>query len=78
MSPAVCLQARAGDGGASSHGQWFCFDDVSVEPWDIINMDKDCFGGKYSLNPQHFKGPHQVYRNGAESIYSAQLQCWLL
>ena len=28
-------------------GQWFCFDDNSVDPWDVKNLDKDCFGGKY-------------------------------
>ena len=54
------LQARTGDGCPSSHGQWYCFDDVNVEPWDINSLDKDCFGGKYTLNPQHYKGAQQV------------------
>lgn len=29
-------------------GQWLCFDDNQVEPWDIANLDRDCFGGKQS------------------------------
>ncbi len=29
-------------------GQWLCFDDNLVEPWDIANLDRDCFGGKQS------------------------------
>ena len=33
-------------------GKWFCFDDNSVDAWDIQNLDKDCFGGKYSLDSQ--------------------------
>ena len=28
---------------------WYCFDDERVEPWDISNLAKDCFGGKYQL-----------------------------
>ncbi len=58
----VCIdvQVRAGDASPSSSDQWRCFDDVTVEPWDISNLDRDCFGGKYTLNPQHFKGAQQV------------------
>lgn len=54
------MQVRSGDGFAGSADQWFCFDDVNVEPWDISNLDKDCFGGKYTLDMQHYKGVPQV------------------
>ena len=53
-------QARPDDGCPASSDKWFCFDDVNVEPWDIINLDTDCFGGKYTLSAQHFSGPQQV------------------
>lgn len=53
-------QARAGDGCPASSGRWFCFDDVNVEAYDIGNLEMDCFGGKYTLNSQHFKVPQQV------------------
>ncbi|KAK9798582.1 hypothetical protein WJX73_003480 [Symbiochloris irregularis] len=33
--------------GLSCGGQWFCFDDTSVEPWNIANLERDCFGGKH-------------------------------
>ena len=39
-------------------GQWFCFDDNSVDPWDVKNLDKDCFGGKYVADlPDGLSGP---------------------
>ena len=28
-------------------GKWHVYDDVSVEPWDVANLDQDCFGGRY-------------------------------
>lgn len=43
------------DPRASSHSDaacpsgWYCFDDERVDPWDISNLAKDCFGGKYQL-----------------------------
>ena len=33
--------------GMTCAGQWYCFDDTSVEPWDISNLERDCFGGKH-------------------------------
>jgi ubiquitin C-terminal hydrolase len=30
-----------------SSGRWFIFDDDSVAPWDISNIDDDCFGGSF-------------------------------
>ena len=38
-------QERAAPG--EEDAQWYCFDDTSVEPWDISNLERDCFGGKY-------------------------------
>ncbi len=40
------VQERGGGGGAK--GEWYCFDDNQVEPWDINNLERDCFGGKYT------------------------------
>lgn len=57
----ACLQVRAADGFAGSTDQWYCFDDVNVDPWDVSSMDKDCFGGKYTLDLQHYKGGPQVH-----------------
>lgn len=48
---AVPVQVRSEKGHPiPSAGQWFCFDDNSVDPWDINNLDKDCFGGKYAAD----------------------------
>ena len=55
-----CTQVRAGDASPGLSEQWYCFDDVNVDSWDAANLDRDCFGGKYTLNPQHFKGAQQV------------------
>ena len=42
------MQVRAEKGhDLPNAGQWFCFDDNSVDPWDIKNLDRDCFGGKF-------------------------------
>ena len=54
----VHKQAREEGGqGSANAGKWFCFDDNQVEPWDLANLDRDCFGGKYTVdlsdtNPQ--------------------------
>ena len=34
---------------AACSSGWHCFDDERVEPWDISNLAKECFGGKYTL-----------------------------
>ena len=41
-------QVRKQQGQGPSGGQWFCFDDNTVEPWDIAKLDAECFGGKES------------------------------
>jgi len=30
-----------------STDKWFLFDDDTVEPWDVSNIDNDCFGGLF-------------------------------
>lgn len=39
---------RKQEGQGPAAGQWLCFDDNQVEPWDVANLDRDCFGGKQS------------------------------
>ena len=41
-------QVRKQQGQGPSGGQWFCFDDNTVEPWDVGKLDAECFGGKES------------------------------
>lgn len=36
-----------GDVQDRDDGKWHVYDDVSVEPWDVADLDKDCFGGRY-------------------------------
>ncbi len=36
------IRARDGQPGA---GQWWCFDDGNVTPWDVGRLEADCFGG---------------------------------
>ncbi|BDA41234.1 probable ubiquitin carboxyl-terminal hydrolase FAF-X [Coccomyxa sp. Obi] len=42
------IKVRKQEGQGMAAGQWLCFDDNQVEPWDIANLDRDCFGGKQS------------------------------
>ncbi|KAK9822778.1 hypothetical protein WJX74_007862 [Apatococcus lobatus] len=63
------------DPKASSHTDaacpsgWYCFDDERVDPWDISNLAKDCFGGKYQLpalgqgllKTQEYDRPNSAY-----------------
>jgi hypothetical protein len=44
-------------GQASSSGTWWSFDDNNVEPWDPAQMDRDCFGGKSTM---------EVWDNGSK------------
>ena len=41
-------QVRKQQGQGPSGGQWFCFDDNTVEPWDISKLDAECYGGRES------------------------------
>lgn len=57
----AALQERNADG---SDGQWYCFDDNTVEPWDLGEMERDCFGGKY-VPAATFPGLKQQVRSFA-------------
>lgn len=41
-------QVRKQQGQGPSGGQWFCFDDNTVESWDIAKLDAECYGGRES------------------------------
>ncbi|MEM1098918.1 MAG: hypothetical protein AAGH92_09025, partial [Planctomycetota bacterium] len=50
------IKERSGSKGSRSSGrdknhtpQWFLFDDNRVEPYNIENLEADCFGGKYTM-----------------------------
>lgn len=30
--------------------RWIAFDDKNVEPYDVNDLEKDCFGGKYTVD----------------------------
>ena len=56
-------QVREQQGQGPNAGRWFCFDDSSVEPWDIANLERDCFGGKQAADYGSFgeaTGPAQA------------------
>eukprot|EP00897_Mesotaenium_endlicherianum_P008194 jgi/Mesen1/7402/ME000388S06619 len=63
-------EARGGAAGPESGG-WMAFDDKRVEPYDIKDLEKDCFGGKYSMDvydsmskmstPQEYDRPNSAY-----------------
>eukprot|EP00890_Picochlorum_soloecismus_P006377 jgi/Picsp_1/6740/NSC_04081-R1_ubiquitin carboxyl-terminal hydrolase 24 len=44
-------------------GQWFCFDDTSVELWDINDVEKDCYGGDFVPVGSHrtYERNHSAY-----------------
>ena len=56
------VRKQAGHQQAAA-GKWFCFDDNTVEPWDVNTLERECFGGKYVLEPgfdSGVKGTTQV------------------
>ncbi|GBG68283.1 hypothetical protein CBR_g2830 [Chara braunii] len=68
------IKERDGDGplNCPDHpGGWMAFDDKRVEPYDISDLEKDCFGGKYTVevydnflkttSPQEFDRPNSAY-----------------
>ena len=57
----ICaMQVRQTEGLPHS-GQWYCFDDVSVDPWDVANLEQDCFGGLAAARPGDlYSSPLQV------------------
>jgi len=44
-------------------GQWFCFDDTSVQLWDINDIEKDCYGGDFVPVGSHrtYERNHSAY-----------------
>lgn len=65
-----CKQVREQAGQGPNAGRWFCFDDSSVEPWDVANLERDCFGGKQAAEfgfPDAAAGGPQQARHGLES-----------
>ncbi|EIE24996.1 hypothetical protein COCSUDRAFT_46553 [Coccomyxa subellipsoidea C-169] len=66
------IKVRKQEGQGPAAGQWLCFDDNQVEPWEIANLDRDCFGGKHSdsgfgdrssllAQVTEFDRPHSAY-----------------
>ena len=70
-------------------GHWFCFDDMSVEPWDIASLERDCFGGRACVPSSDIYSPplqactlqqqskihSDVLPGGSDSSYS-WVACW--
>ncbi|GJP59781.1 hypothetical protein CLOP_g15145 [Closterium sp. NIES-67] len=60
--PSQCVRSKQ---------RWLCFDDKRVEAYDLRELEKDCFGGKYSAevydnlvktsSPQEFDRPNSAY-----------------
>ena len=46
-----------------SSGEWFCFDDDTVTPWDVSNIDRDCFGGLFTPegSDRRYQRNHSAY-----------------
>ena len=47
-------------------GQWLCFDDTRVTPYDVSQLEADCFGGKIESvgqdgNPIEYDRPNSAY-----------------
>ena len=75
------MQVRASEPQKPS--QWLIFDDVNVDNWDVKNLEKDCFGGKTTLDHDQFKvrlagGPWVLTRECSEGKPSLRLTCVLL
>ena len=67
-------QVRQAEGLPHS-GRWYCFDDVSVDPWDIANLEQDCFGGHAAARSGEFyTSPLQVSCAGCRLGVSTRSQ----
>ena len=44
-------------------GTWNLFDDTSIEPWDPVTLEQDCFGGKFRPDgsTQEYDRPNSAY-----------------
>ena len=44
-------------------GVWHCFDDVSIDRWDVKTMEEECFGGRYrpENSAQEYDRPNSAY-----------------
>ncbi|KAG7672415.1 putative Ubiquitin carboxyl-terminal hydrolase 24 [Nannochloris sp. 'desiccata'] len=44
-------------------GTWNLFDDTSVDPWDPVTLEEDCFGGKFRPDgsTQEYDRPNSAY-----------------
>jgi len=51
------------DRTTSTGGNWNLFDDTSVDPWDPVTLDEDCFGGKFRPegSAQEYDRPNSAY-----------------
>ena len=47
----------------TSPGGWFCFDDTTVEPWDLMQLDPECFGGHFVVEGtnEEYERPNSAY-----------------
>eukprot|EP01018_Ginkgo_biloba_P002353 Gb_35991 [translate_table: standard] len=63
---------KGGTGGYVADAKWWMsFDDKHVEPYDLKDLEKDCFGGKYTVEvydnflkrsvPQEYDRPNSAY-----------------
>ncbi|XP_057829363.2 uncharacterized protein LOC131040449 isoform X2 [Cryptomeria japonica] len=63
---------KAGTGGYVADAKWWMsFDDKQVQPYDLKNLERDCFGGKYTMDvydnflktnaPQEYDKPNSAY-----------------
>ena len=43
----VAVRRERREGGA---GAWHCFDDNAVDSWDVANLERDCFGGRFTAD----------------------------
>jgi hypothetical protein len=50
---------------------WYCFDDKSVRPWEVHNLECDCYGG-YASQDYNSKG-YRPPRNEIERPHSAYM-----
>lgn len=67
----VCVEQVRQEPGLGCAGRWFCFDDTSVEPWDIAHLERDCFGGRHIPETGYYSSKMQVSLPGPSRCDSA-------
>ena len=71
----MAMRQERREGGA---GAWHCFDDNAVDSWDVANLERDCFGGRFTADMWDPKLGKHVAQVTLPLLASARALCFCL